>query len=439
MLKRGLALFAVNAVVLCVAAELAGLAVYYYQHGWLFYLNPYRETFTAAAAVGGPGGVSGIGLHPYFGPVHRAGLNVDVPAAMRAGADGRTVPAVAGLLTNNFGFATPHDFPYAKGSDHEFVIGLFGGSVGAWFCQVGAPRLVDVLGRRQFFHGKTIVALCFSHEGYKQPQQALLLTYFLSLGQRFDLVVNIDGFNEVALSRVNDENGVDLSMPSTMHLDALRTLIDGTTMTAEKLQSLTAIEGHRARMNTVAARLNATRFAAVFVPLERYYRVVEARYASERVRFASLPPAAAGGSALHITPRIARGGADRFFDEVAQLWLRASDTMRDALARHGAAYVHVLQPNQYFTKRRFGADEEKVALNSASPFKPGAEQGYPKLLAAIAPKDGSARPRVFDATALFDAEPAAVYVDDCCHYTLRGNELLADFVARAVVATRPDW
>ena len=46
---------------------------------------------------------------------------------------------------------------------------------------------------------------------------------------------------------------------------------------------------------------------------------------------------------------------------------------------------------------------------------------------------------MFDATRLFDDERALVYADDCCHYTLRGNELLADFVVRSVLSVRPAW
>jgi hypothetical protein len=100
----------------------------------------------------------------------------------------------------------------------------------------------------------------------------------------------------------------------------------------------------------------------------------------------------------------------------------------------------VLQPNQYATARRFSDAEAKVALNPASPFKPGAEQGYPALLAAVAAlPSASDRPHLFDATRVFDAETAPVYVDDCCHYTRKGNELLADFVAKAVLSVRPDW
>jgi hypothetical protein len=63
----------------------------------------------------------------------------------------------------------------------------------------------------------------------------------------------------------------------------------------------------------------------------------------------------------------------------------------------------------------------------------GVEAGYPALLAAPAMatlREGGVR--FFDGTRIFDAEPAAVYIDDCCHYTLRGNEILADFVARSV-------
>jgi hypothetical protein len=445
-LKRVLGLLAVNLLVLACLAEVTALAIYYYQHGWLFYLNPYRTTF-APVGEAGSDRVTDMGLHPYFGPVHRAGLPVEVPPVMDAPAGRGAAPASRpaanrslGFATNNFGFASPHDFPYMKKDPREFVLGIFGGSVAAWFCQLGTPRLLDQLARRPAFQGKTLVPLCFSHEGYKQPQQALLLTYFLLRGQRFDLVLNVDGLNEVALSGLNDEHGVDVSMPSVMHLDGLRALIDGSTLTPAKLRSLAAIEDDRQRLNALAARLSRTPFASVFVVLERMYRITEARYQAERVRFASLPSAGATGqSALFVTPRIPRR-VTPLFDEIAGVWLRGSAAMHDALAAQGVPYVHVLQPNQYVGGRRFGAEEARIALNPASPFKRGAEQGYPRLTAALRALPATAGGlRIVDATHAFDIEPAQVYVDDCCHYTARGNEILADVVLGAVLAARPDW
>jgi len=32
-----------------------------------------------------------------------------------------------------------------------------------------------------------------------------------------------------------------------------------------------------------------------------------------------------------------------------------------------------------------------------------------------------------------------VYMDDCCHYTASGNQLLADFIASAIRATPGPW
>jgi len=45
----------VNVVVFCLAAELLALGIFYYEHGWLFYLDPYRPPLASSwigASVG---------------------------------------------------------------------------------------------------------------------------------------------------------------------------------------------------------------------------------------------------------------------------------------------------------------------------------------------------------------------------------------------------
>jgi hypothetical protein len=39
---------------------------------------------------------------------------------------------------------------------------------------------------------------------------------------------------------------------------------------------------------------------------------------------------------------------------------------------------------------------------------------------------------VVDGVHLFDRERAPVYIDNCCHYTRRGYEILADAIAAAL-------
>jgi hypothetical protein len=108
--------------------------------------------------------------------------------------------------------------------------------------------------------------------------------------------------------------------------------------------------------------------------------------------------------------------------------------MRDMLAAQGAQYLHVLQPNQYFTQRVFSDEEARVARSEGQPFRTAVEAGYPVLArsaAALVDKE-----EFLDATTAFDGERNAVYNDDCCHYTDRGYEILAETIAARVLQIR---
>lgn len=438
MVKRIVVLVAVNLAVLAVGAELAGLAAFYYQTGWLFYADPYRPVFELAAP-GAAREMTGQALHPYFGPTHRPGIPFDLPESLAPDGPARAA-GTARAATNNFGFTAPFDYPFVKTDSRQFVIGILGGSVGAWFCQVGAARLADDLRRHPYFAARDIVPICLSHEGYKQPQQLLVLSYFLSIGQAFDLVVNIDGFNEVALGRLNAERGMDISMPSAMHLAPLVDLANQQSLTPEKLALLAAITDDRARLDRLAATLNATRLASVWVAADRYRRYVERRYDAARVAYDQLPGVGQDASLIRVTPPVAARAGQALVADIAAAWIRSSRLMHDSLRARGVPYVHVLQPNQYFTRRAFRADEARVALNPASPFKAGVEQGYPALVqAATAAELREAGVNITDATGLFDREPAAVFIDDCCHYTRRGYELLADLIAARAIGGEGPW
>lgn len=429
MLRRTLGVVLVNVIVFCVLAELLALFLFYNDTGRLFYT--YQKPYEPIAETQ-QGRLTGDGLHPYFGPTHRQGYPFDIPEPLRENAS-----SLARVPTNNFGFASTHNYPFVKTTPNQFVIGMFGGSVGAWFCQVGAHRLVQDLKSNASFKTREIVPLCFSHEGYKQPQQLLLLSYFLSIGQTFDLVLNIDGFNEVTLSTFNNERGLDISMPSAMHLDPLVNLVNQATLTPEKLQALAAISQYKERINYLVGRLQRNRIAAIDFVLERLHRSATGSYQAEVARFAALPSNPSDASLILATPTVAQRDESRALADAAKSWSEASTLMHTMLAARGIPYFHVLQPNQYFTLRSFGDAEAKVARSDASPFKKAAEKGYPLL---VKESEGlKSRVNFLNATGIFDRESAAVYLDDCCHYTLRGNQILADAIARQILSGRGPW
>ena len=209
MIRRVVSLLVVNLVVFAVAAELIALAVFYYQTGWLYYIDPYRPQLGGRARAARRGGSRPRRCTRTSDPTHQPGIPFDMPEALRdpGGSASRVTPP----RPTTSGSRPRRDYPVARASDRQLLVGIFGGSVGAWFCEVGADRLAARLAAAPAFRGRDVVPLCFSHEGYKQPQQLLVLSYFLSIGQAFDLVINIDGFNEVAMSPLNDARGAPTS------------------------------------------------------------------------------------------------------------------------------------------------------------------------------------------------------------------------------------
>lgn len=429
MASRTGARLALSLVSLCLVAELVGVIAYFVDTGALFYTD--RRTYPDLLPAPENQLMVGEAVHPYFGPTHKPGIPFDIPQSLLPSAQ-----APSRLKTNNFGFVSPYDYPFRKTSDRQFVIGLFGGSVGLWFCEIGAPRLLEDLKRDRAFADRDLVPLCFSHEGYKQPQQALVLAYFLSIGQRFDLVVNIDGFNDVALASLNNEHGLDISMPSAQHIEPLVNLVNQATLTPEKLESLATIIQARERLTTVRQAIAANRIASVNLVLDRYYRWVQGNYVRELGRFSNLPSNPAANTLIQVTPPVKSRATDTLYADIADLWASSSVLMHDILNARGAQYFHFLQPNQYYTTRRFPAEEAAIALNEDSPYRGSVEKGYPVLIAAAQSALSSRRIRFFDATHALDREPGPVYMDNCCHYTLAGNRALADFVATSILESR---
>lgn len=117
-------------------------------------------------------------LHPYLGYVKHPGK-------------------VEGY--SEYGFPDTQPLLAAK-NDNVFVVGVFGGSFAEQVSKLTQATLINELKQLPVLSGKEIVVHTVAIGGYKQPQQLVALTYFLTLGAHFDLIINIDGFNEVALA-----------------------------------------------------------------------------------------------------------------------------------------------------------------------------------------------------------------------------------------------
>lgn len=401
-----LKLAAINLVLLFALLEIVSFAFYFSQTRKFFYpVN--KELIKAKAsqlAVSDPGRepwMSAYQLHPYFGFI--------------------TPPSYAEL-------------PIKKTSKEQFIIGIFGGSVAQQFCDYEFEHRV-VTKRLQSlpeFQNKEIVLVKFANQAHKQPQQVLILNYFLSVGQELDMVINIDGFNEVALSYLNYKAGTDVSMPNDYIFSPLVALANKD-LASEQLELSLEVLQLKNRLQNTTNRLSECRLATCYM-----LRWAQAKYFfnqyREKVQTLNQRKGEEGKDSLVYLKRIEKPLDDQeALERIVDLWFNSSRAMSELLTARNIPYFEFIQPNQYYsTNRQFSADETKIALDEKSQYKEGTEKGYPKMLARVSSLQ-AAGVKVFDAVNVFDETGEIVYRDNCCHYNDVGNEILARHIGQSIV------
>jgi hypothetical protein len=343
-----------------------------------------------------------------------------------------TTPAWTDLRTNNYGFLSTHDYPYEASPD-EYVVGIFGGSVAQWFALQGSDRIRERLLRLPSIEGRNLVVLNFAQGGFKQPQQLQTLTYFLALGQHFDFVLNLDGFNEIALSHINHSNRIATSMPSAEHLVPLLHLLgsaDHDLVGSESVRRLREAENELRRRERWSA---SNRSAGLHLILDVLHSRALDRHSEALEALQSLPPVTERSAPVGLTELPADYDLSNSLDDALILWLDASLTMQSVCAANDLPYLEVVQPNQYFSSKRFSAQERRIAMSGRSPYRLAVQRGYAALPAHLRRVQGLGL-QIHSAVAIFDDVEEIVYSDDCCHYNQIGNEILADFVAEQIAA-----
>jgi len=400
----------------CIAAvELAGAAYFLWQTGGLIYLNrgPADANDSARSAEHSPFKQR---LHPYFGFT----FPYDVDAN--------------GVYTNDAGFMQRErvSLPFTPAPD-DFVVVVTGGSVAIRLVMAdmhGVP-LRDALQAVPAMAGKRVVLISMAQGAQKQPQHLLALAYLLALGQRIDFVINIDGFNEFALGYQNDREAVDPVLPAVQLMIPLALeLADSpaaglyTELAHRISQAKNALARHSGEMHRARSGLGLVR-AYLLASWDR--RILSTNFRQYQALIADPNYWSGYKQRLGLDMPYQAHGL-QVFDMLFDLWLRSSQQMKRLAEANGAGYLHVVQPNQYFSQHVFSAHEREVALSAPEKheYRVGVEVGYRLLAERQATLTANG---IVSAVDLFDNEREEIYSDGCCHYTAKGETLLAQFVA----------
>ena len=311
------------------------------------------------------------------------------------------------------------------------VMGIFGGSVAYYFAHSHGPqRIFDGLQALPGFSGKQLVVLSGANIGYKQPQSLMALAYLQALGVKMDLVILLDGFNEVVVSRADDlASGVFPFFPGHWRDRVAR--LDTATAMRSLIGEIAYRNEQRSSWSTwftnsrLAASNTATLLWALF---DRHLeRTVEARRQALKSPESSreLEYTASG-------PRWRVLGVPALVSELADFWMESSFAMRALAEQNGARFFHFLQPNQHVPgSKPMTPEEVAVAIDGGESFAPFVEAGYPALRAR-GQRLVERGVQFHDLTLVFADTHEPVYVDNIGHVGGLGNEMIADAIAAAL-------
>jgi hypothetical protein len=344
-------------------------------------------------------------IHPYFGFVPDPARNPNI---------------------SEYGFASGSNAnPIQKRSNKQRILGLFGGS----FAHGIYTFSTGTLQRGLSSLADSIMVLNFSTGGYKQPQSLIILAYLLSLGAQFDIVINVDGFNEVVLPLVDNlPYDVNPFYPRSW-LFRCQNMIDPVQI---------RLIGHMEFLK------NERKEFAEFFDLHKYHRSpllalfwcsVDDAMAESIYNIRTTISQNENSPYTFFThgPKYSYADNNEIFRDLISKWRNSSLQMYALCSSNGIAYFHFLQPNQYLDgSKPMKERERKLAINDNTPLGMIIRTAYPllKQVGGVLKQKGV---KFEDLSMIFQDNSNELYTDDCCHLNQQGYDIIARRICDVVI------
>lgn len=286
-------------------------------------------------------------LHPYVG---------SVPSPAAAAAAPATDDGPARTTFVNQGVAV-----HRRSAD-RLLIGITGGSAARRLSRDATDVLATELSSWPEFAGRTCHFVLLAADEYKQPQQLMLFNDQLSQGAEFDLLINLDGLNEVTLPITgNIPAGMNTCYPSdwgqttveVTRTDYLHNI--GLVKYLNQQQRISAI-----RAGTFPSSLSPT--AQLIWSYEHSQRdrdIAEARQKAEAMTRQAATYCSSGPPEKFHSPQ-------EIYDRCIDLWCRSSILMHRECEINNIRYFHFLEP---IPRRTLEAqDARRKSISSCIPL-----------------------------------------------------------------------
>lgn len=278
----------------------------------------------------------------------------------------------------------------------EIKVLVLGGSVAQHSSQFfGGKDEMGLFARKlnEYFGTNRFVVYNGAITGGKQPQQYFKYLYLDLLGFKPDIVVNLDGFNEIALP-----------------------------VAENKLWNNPAIfpRSYSNQMVASVSVRDCAEFTNKVLDMNSSFPAVELMamiYAGKCHKKLSLSEATQKTFAKDM-------GVSNDIDYIAQsvnIWRESSNKLALALNQNNIDYIHVLQPNQYFEGSKILSETEKQLYTNLPTYGNIIRSNYAKLSS-----EGLITQNFRDQRYLFKNFSETVYSDNCCHFNQVGMESIVN-------------
>jgi len=427
--RKRMAFLAICLLILYLLVELLSLCAHRLHYGrWYTWSSAAIQRRTAAATFA-PDSIPDFppgAVHPYIGYVAGSDWHPDNP-------DFKYPFLWADEFTNHppDGFRSRRPVVQRR-SPGTIIVGVFGGSVADIYHRQGIHVTLQKLREHKKYSDKKFLVVSLADGGYKQPQQLMALNYVLAQAGQFDILINIDGFNEVALHAAeNGKKGVFPIYPRAWYFKVGQV----------RDSRLLSLFGRKA-LAEQAIRGSAGFFShwpLSYSPFCHLIWRVRSRQLENGLRevISAIENYQTEESFLSTGPGIHPATQAELYANLVQIWEESSKQMQALCRANDIQYFHFLQPNQYDKgSKPLTADELKNAFLENYPYRPGVERGYP-LLREAGQRLVASGEHFVDLTDIFKTTRESVYADTCCHLNERGNEIIATRIAEAIIADLP--
>ncbi|MBS0205757.1 MAG: hypothetical protein JSS49_22880 [Planctomycetes bacterium] len=376
-------------------------------------LETHRKNLRVATAMvpDYPGGVvypfSKL-IHPYVGVIRQ-------PTRPSAG-----LPIGGEYRVTEFGFVDV-DSPIQKRSPDRLIVGILGGSVARQFSCNATKQLEEELLKCPEFAGRKCHFVRLAIDGCKQPQQLMILNHLLCQGAEFDLLINLDGLNEIALpGHDNLPFGINSAYPADWGM------LTRTYSGDDYVYLLGRITSNRRQQRALSNwglsfPQSYSPTAQLICRLQQDQLIEELRIClgqltdlSNRRKIYAVPG-----------PPESFQSPDEINAHFVETWYRSSIVLHRVCVANSIRYFHFLQPNQYLPgSKPMGPEETAGAIEVNSRTGAAVQACYPLMQAKRESfrQEGVA---FIDLTGVFADEIQPLYSDGCCHLFLAGDLIMA--------------